>query len=135
MSSTQASYAQLPRNGRNLLTVYGFEDDGDDYSYAYLVIPEKDFGNVVTLTDFNASNITYYPETIAEVFTPGILLRDMGKEISVIGDNQEVVMRWRKVQVMRGDDSEGVGAIVGYVLVFTASPGFDGWGRVGVSYV
>lgn len=76
------------------------------------------FESVMTTTEFN-DNFTEGAGQLS-VIEAGALLKDLGREVNVIGADGNRLSKYRQVQIVNGTGSEGVGGTAG-----TAAP--DPW--------
>ena len=120
MSSIQSAFAQIPRRAKYLLTNRGYNDN------PYLLALSEEPDNLMSETDF----YNLYNSGDDEYIDVGQLLRDMGKEVVVVGDtNQEVLYRFRKVQIVNGADTEGVpSSSPNHLYACTFDAEVDYWG-------
>lgn len=76
-----------------------------------LVHPMTSFESIMTGTAFEAA---FDPGSGSGVATPsGSLLKDLGREVNVVGTDGQRLYKYRQVQIVGGTGSEGVGGTAG----------------------
>lgn len=116
MSSAYSSFSQIgPRIGY-------FIGISQDISYniitTFNLIEGKEANATMTQAEFEAA----FGQGSSSA--PSGLFKDMGKTVTLIGDNGLHVATFRKVQIVNGPDSEGVPSDYGitYVCTWSADP-------------
>ena len=133
MSSTQASFSQIPSRGKNLVVtvvggVYGYTPSNITEALANAGVPYTRTGSRIQFNSAADVN-TLYTAGLFPIYSSfadkGALLKDLGKQI-ILSAKGEIVVTLRLVQLISGPQTEGVpnrfnGVDTFYITMFQAS--------------
>jgi hypothetical protein len=123
MSSVLKSYGQIPDRVQYFLGIGEAVCQGEVLSELSIVTMSAYPGAIVT----NASADGLWESACPEGGVSGLLYKDMGATVNVYDDNRLLIAVFRKVQLVDGASTEGVGdATQYYIKVWSA----DGLGVV-----